>query len=57
VVYVTAGVFAMLSLPAVLVDALCIMAASSSMGFYAATLEPNLRQVYNVKMNFYKIKL
>ncbi|XP_065334517.1 MFS-type transporter SLC18B1-like [Cloeon dipterum] len=38
------GVFAILKVPSVLVNSLCIAAASSSMGFYSALLEPHLRQ-------------
>ncbi|XP_059490056.1 MFS-type transporter SLC18B1-like [Neocloeon triangulifer] len=38
------GVFSILKIPAVLIDSMCIVSASSSMGFYSALLEPHLRQ-------------
>lgn len=47
-IYILAGVISILKVPSVFVDSMCIVAASSSMGFYAALLEPHLRQVISL---------
>ncbi|KAF4522396.1 hypothetical protein B566_EDAN012979 [Ephemera danica] len=44
-VYLTNGILSALAVPAILVDSICIVASASAMGFYAATLEPHLRQL------------
>ena len=46
---VTVKLMAMFRIPDVVLDSFCISATAISMGFYSATLEPHLRQVWTVR--------